>query len=70
MSFAAFLAAGAVANVALFQSPLMASWFRLDIVLIALPLIAFATRTRRVEAAVTIPYVPLSVADIVISLSS
>src|SRR5215207_2838209 len=67
--YAAFLAAGAVAHVTLFRSPLMSSWFWLDIVLIALPLIAFAAKSRRVEAAVTILYVPLSVVDIMVSLS-
>jgi hypothetical protein len=68
--YACFLAAGVVFNVRLLGTPLMKLWFELDIFLIALPILAFFTRSRWVEAVVTGIYLPLCVFDIYVSLNT
>ena len=67
--FAAYLAAGAVANVTLFGGALNALWLYLDIPLIVLPVAVFFA-DRRWQRMITLAYVPLFVADLVISLQT
>jgi hypothetical protein len=63
-----FLAAGAAVNATLFGQSLASLWFALDVPMIALPTVAFLARGRRTLALATGVYIPLVVADTVVSI--
>lgn len=68
VSYSAFLALGFVANVFFLDHPVAGSWAYMDIVMIVVPVAAFFSRKRRTYMALTLLYVPLSIADIALSL--
>jgi len=70
LSYSAFLALGFAANVFLLKSPVASEWAYIDIILIILPIAAFFAKSRTVYAAITLSYLPLSIYDTVLSVSS
>jgi hypothetical protein len=60
---------GLIVNVSLFQASPIALWGALDIIMIVLPVCAFFARSREIYSAITLLYVPLSAADLAVSLA-
>ena len=69
LALAGFLALAAMTNILFFDAPVLAVWSALDFPLIALPLLVFGTRSRRIQAAATLVYLPLLAIDIWISIT-
>jgi hypothetical protein len=70
VALSAFLALGFVANIVFFGEPLTSVGSILDIPMIILPLVTFFAKTRSAYARITFLYVPLSVVDTIIALTS
>jgi hypothetical protein len=70
LSYSAYLALGFVANLFFMKSPIAAVWAYTDVIMIALPITAFLAKSRRAYVLITLIYLPLSIFDTVISLSS
>lgn len=70
LSYSAFLTLGFVANIFFMKSPMASEWAYIDIVMIVLPIMAFFSKSRAIYAAITLGYLPLSIFDTFLSLSS
>lgn len=65
----AYLFLGLVVNVSFFKSSPIALWGVLDVIMIALPLCAFAAKSRRHYASIALIYIPITAFDLVVSLA-
>lgn len=65
----AYLFLGLVVNVSFFKSSPIALWGVLDVIMIALPLCAFAAKSRRHYASIALVYIPITAFDLVVSLA-
>lgn len=70
LSYSAFLSLGFLVNVFFLKSSIESGWAYTDIVMIILPIAAFFARSRKVYAVITLAYLPLSIFDTVLSLST
>ncbi|GLH33024.1 MULTISPECIES: hypothetical protein [Pseudomonas] len=59
---------GFIVNVLLFGVSPMALWGAFDVIMIVIPLCVFAARSRKAYALLTVAFVPINIADLVISL--
>jgi hypothetical protein len=64
-----YLLLGLIVNVSLFQASPIALWGALDMIMIVLPVCAFFAKSREIYSAITLLYVPLSAADLAVSLA-
>ncbi len=69
LSLSAFLVLGFILNVFILHSPMLAYWAVLDALMIILPTVAFLAKSRRIYAAITLIYLPLSAIDLLVSLT-
>ncbi len=70
LAICTYLGLGSVTNILFFNASPFQLWAVLDMVMFTLPLAVFFARPRRLYAALTLIYLPLSVIDTTISLSS
>ncbi|KJK08153.1 hypothetical protein [Pseudomonas tussilaginis] len=70
LSLSTYLSLGFFVNILLFQSPPIALWAAIDVAMIALPICAFAAKSRKLYSSITIIYVPLIIFDLSITLTS
>jgi uncharacterized membrane protein len=70
LSLSTYLFLGFVVNILLFKASPIALWAAFDVVMIVLPICAFAAKSRKLYSAITIFYVPLTVIDLAISLTN
>jgi hypothetical protein len=70
LSYAAFLTLGFVVNVFFMKSPIASEWAYIDIILIILPIAAFFATSRKLYALITLVYLPLSIFDTFLSIST
>jgi hypothetical protein len=68
LPFAGFLVLAFLANLVFFSAGPFAIWSLLDIPMIALPIIVFFVQLRRLQAVITIIYIPLMWLDLWVSL--
>lgn len=69
LSLSAFLVLGFILNVFILHSPMLAYWAMLDVLMITLPTVAFLAKSRKIYAAITLIYLPLSTVDLLVSLA-
>lgn len=70
LSYSAFLALGFVVNVFFMKSSVASEWAYVDVILIILPIAAFLAKSRKSYAIITLAYLPLSIFDTFLSISS
>ncbi|MPS34415.1 MAG: hypothetical protein E2593_03810, partial [Stenotrophomonas sp.] len=70
LAICTYLGLGSVTNILFFNASPFQLWAVLDMVMFTLPLAVFFARPRRLYAPLTLIYLPLSVIDTTISLSS
>lgn len=70
LSYSAFLVLGFVVNVVFMKGSAESDWAYTDVVMIVLPVAAFVAKSRKIYAAIATAYLPLSLLDTAISLSS
>lgn len=70
LSLSTYLFLGLIVNILLFQAPPIALWSAIDVIMIILPVCAFAARSRRVYSVITLVYVPINLIDLAISLAN
>ncbi|MGO4003188.1 hypothetical protein ABVN23_19085 [Pseudomonas fluorescens] len=70
LSLSTYLFLGFVVNILLFKSSPIALWGAFDVIMIILPVCAFAAKSRKLYSFITLIYVPLSAIDLTISLTN
>lgn len=70
LSLSTYLFLGLIVNVFLFQASPIALWGVLDVLMIILPLCAFAAKSRKAYTTITLIYLPINALDIVVSLTN
>lgn len=70
LAISGFLVLALIVNVIYLAGSPMTLWGLLDVPLIALPIIAFASRSYRLRAGICLAYVPLLVVDLWVSLGT
>ncbi|WAC00685.1 hypothetical protein OSW16_15675 [Pseudomonas putida] len=63
-----FYLLGFIVNMLLFGASPLALWGAFDVMMIVIPLCVFAARSRKAYSLLTVAYVPINIADLVISL--
>jgi hypothetical protein len=70
LSLSVYLFLGLIVNILLFQAPPVALWSVIDVIMIILPVCAFAARSRKVYSFITLVYVPINAFDLALSLTT
>lgn len=69
LSISGYLILGLIVNVTFFKVSPIALWGALDVIMIILPICAFAAKSRKHYSIITLAYVPITAVDLAVSLA-